>query len=104
MDKLGNLVMGTFQEFMQGESAAIVELLKLSRTPDLKTFTNTNKGQVRGRDSDDLARCVVGAYHIVNFSVVDEMANQKKRKAVKKRLLSQESPLQGGIFRGRGGF
>ena len=104
MTDKGQLLLGTAQEHMAGESVALVELLKLSRSPDLKTFTNTNKGQIKGRDSDDLARCVIGAYHITNFSVVDEMANQRKRKAVKKRLLSQESPTQGGIFRGPKGF
>jgi len=95
----GSLVIGTPQEQMQGQSVALVELLKLNRTPDLRKFHNPNKGKIRGRDSDDLARCYIGAHHLVQDSIVDEMANQKKRRSVRKRQTATDTNSIGTIFR-----
>ncbi len=102
MSDSGILSIGTPQEQMAGESVVLVEVLKLSRSPDLKKIYNINKGRVRGRDSDDLARCVIGLHNIIQHSVVDEMANTKKKKAVRKRLQASHNPMSGTIFNGRG--
>lgn len=96
----GSLVVGTPQEQMEGRSVALVELLKLSRTPDLRKFHNPNKGKVRGRDSDDLARCFIGVHHLVQNSIVDELAETKKRRAVRKRQVATDTSMVGLNFRG----
>jgi len=94
----GTLVLGQQQEYMSGPGVGLVECLKLSRTPDLKKFVNENKGKVRGRDSDDTARCIVGAHWLVNNSVVDEMADNKKRRAMLKKQMSTDHNTFGGVY------
>jgi len=96
----GSLVVGTPQEQMEGRSVALVELLKLSRTPDLRKFHNPNKGKMRGRDSDDLARCYIGVHQLVQNSIVDELAETKKRRAVRKRQVATDTSMVGMNFRG----
>ncbi len=98
----GHLVLGTAQEQMEGRSVALVELLKLSRTPDLRKFHNQHKGKVRGRDSDDLARCYIGVHHLVQDSIVDELADSKKRRGVRKRQIATDSASFGTVVRGPG--
>ncbi len=100
----GNLIIGSPQETMSGEGIALVELLKLSRSPDLKKVYNPNKGRVRGKDSDDMAHCIVGLNAIIQNSIVDDLANTKKKKSVRKRLLATENPMSGTIFKGKRGF
>lgn len=96
----GSLVIGTPQEQMAGRSVGLVEMLKLSRTPDLRKFHNINKGKVRGRDSDDLARCFIGVHHLVQNSIVDELAETKKRRAVRKRQVATDTSMVGMNFKG----
>jgi hypothetical protein len=96
----GALVIGTPQEHMHGQSVVLVELLKLNRSVDLRKFINPKKGQVRGRDSDDLARCYVGAHYMVQDSVVDEMANQKGKLARRKNQMASDMSSFGQIVRG----
>lgn len=98
----GALVIATPQEQMQGQSVALVELLKLTRSPDLKRFFNPKKGQVRGRDSDDLARCYVGVHHLVQDSIVDAQANQKKKMNIRKRMQATDAGALGTVFPGTG--
>ena len=96
----GALIIGTPQEHMQGQSVVLVELLKLTRSPDLKKFYNPKKGQVRGRDSDDLARCYIGANYMVQNSVVDELANQKSRLAKRKKQVASNMGSMGQVIKG----
>ena len=97
----GGLILGTLQEEMTGEGIALVELLKLSRSPDLRKFTNDSKGVTRGRDSDDVARCIIGANYLVQNSIVDDTQNtQKKKRTLKKRLAATENIMGGGFYRG----
>jgi hypothetical protein len=91
----GMLLTGTPQEYMGGSSIALVELLKLSRSEDLKHFTNTNKGQVRGRDSDDTARCVVGASALVQGSITETQPQSKIDR--QKRLAARQDPMMGRV-------
>jgi hypothetical protein len=100
----GNLIIGSQQETMSGEGIALVELMKLSRSPDLKKIYNPNKGRVRGKDSDDMAHCIVGLNTIIQNSIVDDLANTKKKKSVRKRLNATENPMSGTIFKGKRGF
>ncbi len=99
----GALVIGTPQEEMEASSVALVECLKLTRSPDLRKFYNPKKGQVRGRDSDDLARCYVGVHHLVQHSIVDEMANSSKRNAARRKLIAEDSMMSGTVYSGKGG-
>ena len=98
----GALVIATPQEQMQGQSVALVELLKLTRSPDLKRFFNPKKGVVRGRDSDDLARCYVGVHQLVQDSIVDAQANQKKKMNIRKRMQATDTSALGTVVSGRG--
>lgn len=104
MNERGNLIIGNNQEDMEGESTALVELLKLNRSPDLKKIYNPNKGKIRGRDSDDMARCIIGSHFLVQNSIVDELANVKKKKNIRKKLIAGDSPLLGMVHKGSRGF
>jgi len=77
IDDTGNLIMKTRQEEMKASSVALIELLKLNKSPDLRRFFNEKKGVVRGRDSDDLARCVIALNAIVQNSVVSIVQGRK---------------------------
>jgi hypothetical protein len=98
VDDNGKLLIGSSQESMSGHGVALVELLKLSRSPDLKKIYNVNKGKVRGRDSDDIARCVIGLHHIIQNSVVDNTTNVKGKREIRKRLQANENPISGSVY------
>jgi len=100
----GALVIATPQEQMQGQSVALVELLKLTRSPDLKKFFNPKKGTVRGRDSDDLARCYVGVHHLIQDSIVDSQANMKRKMNIRKRIAATDTTAIGTVATGRGNW
>lgn len=99
--KTGALVLGTAQETMAGETIALVELMRLSRSANLNKFINPNKGTVRGRDSDDVARCIVGVHSLIQDLHVDELANTKKRRAIRKRQTADEDIVSGSIFQSK---
>ena len=94
----GILTMGVPQVQLQGPSVALVELLKLNRSEDLKHVFNAKKGLVRGQDSDDLARSVIGVNHLIQTSVVDARAKDAKQQQTLQRLKSMENEFSGGVF------
>jgi hypothetical protein len=96
--KTGSLVLGTAQETMAGETTGLVELMRLSRSADLKKVFNPNKGAMRGRDSDDVARCVIGVHHVVQDTVVDDLANTKKKRAIRKKGMAMDNANMGTIY------
>jgi len=98
----GRLIIGSAQETMTAHGVVLVELMKLSRSKDLKQIFNINKGKIRGKDSDDVARCVMGLHHIIQDSVVDHLSGTKKRKELKKMLTATESSMSGSIYKGKG--
>jgi len=102
LDSKGNLLLGSQQPDMSGPGVALVELLKLNRSPDLKKVFNPNKGRVRGVDSDDLAWCVVGAHHMVQDSVIDRQADSLKRRESRKRQVVSQGAFRGVVLPGRG--
>jgi hypothetical protein len=99
--KTGALVLGTAQETMAGETIGLVELMRLSRSADLRKFTNPLKGTIRGRDSDDVARCIVGAHYVVQDTIVDELANTKKKRNIRKRQFTATDFDIGHVVPGR---
>ncbi len=102
VDEDGKLHIGTQQEHMSGHGVSLVELMKLSRSTDLKKVYNIHKGKVRGRDSDDVARCIIGLHHMIQNSIVDETASTKRKKNLRKRLEANESSMSGSVFKGKG--
>lgn len=100
INEAGALELGKYEENMVGESVAIVELLKLQRSSDLRQVFNPRKGIVRGRNSDDIAHCVVGAHKLVQESIIDRGAETgRKRELRKKQIASGTVPTK--IYRGR---
>jgi hypothetical protein len=95
----GQLSIGTAQPDMSGEGIALVELLKLSRSEDLKKVFNERKGTVRGQDSDDVARCIIGANRLVQGAVVDPKAQNRTRHQTLQRLKSMENSMSGQVVR-----
>jgi hypothetical protein len=73
----------------------------LSRSADLRKFTNPLKGTIRGRDSDDVARCIVGAHYVVQDTIVDELANTKKKRNIRKRQFTATDFDIGHVVPGR---
>lgn len=95
----GTLTIGVPQVNLSGEGVALVELLKLSRSEDLKRVFNERKGNVRGQDSDDVARCVIGVNKLLQSSVVDPKAANNTNNQILQRLQSLDSPMSGSIYR-----
>lgn len=56
-------------ELLDGPAAAIYELERLERSPDLRRVFNPNKGQRRGWNSDDVAQCIVHVHRLVQDQV-----------------------------------
>jgi len=97
----GVLQIATPEEFMQGESVGLIELLKLERSPDLKKIVAPRKGSVRGKGSDDVARCIVGVNAVIKDSVVNNMGTRaaaEKRKMMTS-IANTQRPI---IFNPRG--
>lgn len=94
----GHLSLGVSQVDMSGEGIALVELLKLSRSEDLNKVYNSRKGSVRGQDSDDIARCIVGVNRLVQGSVVDAKAQNATKHQTLQRLKSMENLLSGQVY------
>ena len=82
----GTPLIGRDEELMSGEAVGLLEMLRLERSPDLKKVLAPEKGTVRGRGSDDIARCMVGANVIVKDSVVNNLANTGRQREIRKRL------------------
>lgn len=100
----GQLLIGTAQVNLSGEGVALVELLKLSRSEDLKRVFNERKGSVRGQDSDDVARCVIGVNKLIQSSVVDPKAQNVAKNQMLQRLQSMDSPMSGQVFKSSRNF
>ena len=101
LSSTGVIMMATPEEYMQGDSVGLLELLKLERSPDLKKIVAPKKGSVRGRGSDDVARCIVGVNTVIKDSVVNNMstrASQEKRKMMNS-IANTHGPM---IFRPNG--
>ena len=94
----GTLLIGKEEELMSGEGVGILEMLKLERTPDLRKIVAPEKGSVRGRNSDDIARCMVGANVIVKDSVVSNFGHTGRRRDILKKLQSSSSKLKPIVF------
>lgn len=82
----GSLRIGKVEEEMSGEGVGILELLKLERSADLKKVVAPKKGSVRGRNSDDIARCIVGVNTLIKDAVVDKLSNTGRKREIRKRL------------------
>jgi hypothetical protein len=95
----GTLQMGTQQEFMSGEGIGLVEILKLNRSKDLRKFYNPHKGEVRGRDSDDVAYSMVGCNFLVQDSIVDHVSDTGRKRDIKKRMMANNFNNLGTVFK-----
>lgn len=95
----GTLKMGTTEEWMSGQGVGIVELLKLERSADLKKIVAPTKGKVRGRGSDDVARCIIGANLLIKDSVVDNMSGSGRRRELRKKLMATATNQSPTLFR-----
>jgi hypothetical protein len=85
----GTLMIGRPEEEMSGEAVGILEMFKLERSTDLRrVLAPDRKGTVRGRNSDDIARCIVGANAIVKDSVVNNLLDSGKKREIRKKLMS----------------
>ena len=84
LSETGVLQMGVEEERMAPESVGLVELLKLERSLDLKKVLAPKKGSVRGRGSDDIARCLIGVNLLIKDSVVSKLDSGRRRELVKR--------------------
>ena len=100
LNAAGALELGKYEEQMEGESVALVEILKLQRSPDLRHVFNPHKGIVRGRNSDDLAHCVVGAHKLVQESIIDRGEDTGRKRELRKKQIASGEVIPR-IYRGR---
>lgn len=98
MTEEGTPLIGKEEELMSGEGVGLLEMLRLERTPDLKKVVAPEKGTVRGRGSDDIARCMVGANAIVKDSVVNNLADTGRQREIKKRLQATGADSKPRVF------
>jgi hypothetical protein len=89
---------GTKMVEMSGQGCALLELIKLERSPDLKKIFNPNKGKVIGENSDDLAQVVVGVHRQVQLSTFAEK-NSTQDKLKRSVMGAQGWANRGGIFK-----
>jgi hypothetical protein len=94
----GIISIGCKMADMSGQGAALLELLKLEMSPDLKKIYNPEKGRVLGENSNDLAQVLVGAHRQVQMSLYSK-ANTKIDKLKRSRMGGQMWGNRGGIFR-----
>jgi hypothetical protein len=100
----GSLSMGVAQPQMHPESVGLVELLKLSRSDNLKRIYNEKKGAVRGQDSDDLARCIIGLNHLVQHSILDAKAQSPTHYQKLQRIKSLQNANTGQVYISKRGY
>ena len=93
LSEMGGIIMGRNEEDMSGEGVGLLELLRLERSEDLKKVLAPKKGSVRGRDSDDIARCIVGVNAIIKDSVVVQSATGRKRDLLKRQTALETSGI-----------
>ena len=98
MTDSGTLLIGKDEELMSGPGVGLLEMLKLERSPDLRKVLAPAKGSVRGRGSDDIARCMIGANAIVKDSVVDNLSNTGRKREISKRLHATGSNTKLRVF------
>jgi hypothetical protein len=98
LDENGIIDVGTPEELMQPETVGLYELLRLSRTPDLKNIVSPEKGSVRGRGSDDIARCIIGCNYLIKNSVVDSVGQTGRKREILKRQIATTGASTGGII------
>jgi hypothetical protein len=98
LSEQGVLQMSTQAEFMYPESVGLIELLTLERSSDLRKIAAPKKGSVRGRGSDDLARCLVGVDSLIKNSVVSKLDSGRRRELVK-RLNATGANFQPNLFK-----
>jgi len=101
LSETGSLQYSVEEENMFAESVGLMELLRLERSPDLMKIMAPKKGSRRGRGSDDVARCMVGANLLVKDAVVNKLDSGRRRELVK-RLNSTGSNFEPKIFRTSG--
>ena len=71
---------------MSGQGVGLLEMIRLERSPDLVKVLAPKKGMVRGKGSDDVARCMVGANVMVKDSVVNNLDSVGRKREIQKRL------------------
>ena len=82
----GTPLIGQDELLMSGQGVGLLEMIRLERSPDLVKVLAPKKGMVRGKGSDDVARCMVGANVMVKDSVVNNLDNVGRKREIQKRL------------------
>jgi len=100
----GQLVMHRTPVEMSAQGVGIYELVKLSRSPDLKRVFNPNKGKRRGYDSDDVAQVIVGVHRMIQEAVADDPANKSVKDRLRRETMGGEMWAGGGIARTMSGW
>jgi len=95
----GTMRLGLKPEQMSAEGTTIYEMMKLERDKDMRRVYNPKKGLIRGRDSDDLAACLVGAHRLVQESIGKTVRGFNTREQRRSKELGGSSAFVGGIAR-----
>lgn len=93
----GQLVTHVKPTEMSGQAVGLYELVKLSRSPDLKRVGNPNKGKQRGYDSDDVAQVLVGVHRMIQAAVADDPSKKSLKDRLKREQMGGEQWGGGGV-------
>lgn len=96
----GQLLLGTEPPKLSASAAGIYELVKLSRSEDLKKIFNPNKGKKRGYDSDDTARVLVAAHKAIQGAMADDQTEHGIRARLRREQAGGEMWGGGSVIQG----
>lgn len=102
LDANGTVMLGIPAEFLSPAGATLYETFRLELAADLRSVGNPEKGKVRGRNSDDLSACLVGAHRLVQESHGKVKADERMRKHGLE--VGGAANFQGGLVRSRLGM
>lgn len=100
----GQLMLGTEPPKLSPAAAGIYELVKLSRSDDLKKIFNPNKGKKRGYDSDDTARVLVAAHKAIQAAMADDQTEHGVKARLKREQAGGEMWGGGSVVQGTKGW
>jgi len=85
-------------------ACGIYELVKLSRSEDLKRIFNPHKGEKRGHNSDDTAQVLVGVHKMIQKAYSDDPAKKGRKERLRREQFGGETWGGGGVVQAMRGW
>ena len=86
----GQVRMHVTPDLMSASGVGVYELVKLSRSSDLKKIYNPKKGSRRGYNSDDVAQVIVGVHRMVQTAMSDDPSKMDRKDRLRREQMGGE--------------